>query len=243
MIIDNINLLDLPKAKEDAFVAFDKRLRKELISARQADRSEHTDGNGDYLGNYAPERYYVSSILAFMDEFEFDEDALVDISGLPSTDFLEEFQKFFTQINYLASRYALRKVKYEGGGVGTTIVLDASYKAEIASHLNTISKIVDSQIADQNKKDAIHKKIAALSLEVNLDRTTIDALFSRLLDFSKTAGECGENIEPLIDKLERIKKLIFDGAKKQDALPKPERRKQLPSPDRNSQSLEDDIPF
>ena len=46
-----------------------------------------------------------------------------------------------------------------------------------------------------------------------------------MLDLSQTLGTAAEKLEPLLEKLERMKKLIWDSPKKVEQLPKPDRPK------------------
>ncbi|MEO1151103.1 MAG: hypothetical protein AAFW83_08965 [Pseudomonadota bacterium] len=245
MIIDNIDLLDLPQGSEQAFVEYDKRLRNVLRQERIRDADDHRDQDGFYAGNREPERYYVSSILAFLDEYELDAFELDDISELPKEEFEEAFTKFFTKINYLITRYALRESREETGTAGTPILIAPQFKDEIMGHLETVRKIVEQEIQDEFKKNAIYEKLANLELEINRDRTTADALFIRMIQFSSVINECGDKIDPLLKKAERIKALIFEGSKRRETLPPPKRKKQLPAPkeEDTSYELDDDIPF
>ena len=244
MIIDNIDLTDLPSNQEEAFVEYDRRLREALRKAREEDRQIHYDRDGDYNGDYSPERYYVSSTLAFLDEYGLDDGSLTDITGLENYEFKRAFSKFFNDINYMISRFKLRSGRMSSGAAGTPIEFASTYKEEASKLLATIRKIVEQEVADQNKKDAILRKVAALQSEIDRDRTTVDAVFSRLIEFSKVAGEVGKNIEPLVEKIERLKKVFFEGVVEVDLLPRPNRKKALPKPEENlQQSVDDEIPF
>ena len=73
MIIDSIEIDDLGDNIEQAFVIFEERLRESLSRAKNEDRRTFTSNEGYYQGSYSPERYYVSSILAFLHEYELDD--------------------------------------------------------------------------------------------------------------------------------------------------------------------------
>ena len=76
--------------------------------------------------------------------------------------------------------------------------------------MDTIRKIVSQEVKDVHKRDNILSKIASLQSEVDRDQTTVDALFSRMLDLSQTIGKAAENIEPLVKLMERVKKVFWD---------------------------------
>ncbi len=74
----------------------------------------------------------------------------------------------------------------------------------IGRHLEVSRKIVRQEIKDVIKRDAILSKIAALQSEIDRERTSIDQFFSRMIDFSLVIKECGDNIIPLIEKVDNI---------------------------------------
>ncbi len=169
---------------------------------------------------------------------------VTDITEVEDGNFQYSFSQFFNKINYAKTRFALRKNRISAGVAGTIVRIVPNFKSEIAKLLDTIRKIVNQEIIDPNKKDKIFQKIASLHSEVDRDRTTLDAVFGRTIDLSRVLGEFGSNIEPLIDKIERLKKLIWDGTEKENLLPKHNRVKQISKNNNdNKDEMDDDIPF
>lgn len=242
MIIDSINLNDLPDESEEAFVAFEERLRDILKIEEDQDQKMYRDENGYYAGSYYPQRYYVSSIIAFLDEYNIDMD-IEDISSKDNPEFLTYYTEFFNRINYARTRFKLRKKRTLSGQAGTPILINPNFREQIHNLLATIKKIVNAHIQDINKKERIYKKIVGLQSEIDRERTTIDAVFSRAIDISRVIGECAENMEPLVQKVERLFRVLSDAANPLPLLPKKERAKLLPKSDAHSDDLEDDIPF
>lgn len=242
MIIDAINIEGLGDNIEEAFVAFEERLRQALSIAQEKDWKINNDMNGNYAGTYAPQKYYVSSVLAFLDEYNLEID-VDDISELEGHAFLQSFDKFSNQINRARTRFKLRKARIDSGQAGTLILIQADFKDEIHKNLDTIRKIVNQNIESQNKKDEIFKKIAALQSEIDRDRTTIDAVFGRAIDLSKVLGEFAENLEPAIQKFERIMTALRNGTDRVPLLPKKERQILLPPKAENKGEMDDEIPF
>jgi len=243
MIIDDIDISNLGDNAEEAFITFEKRLRDVLLPEQEKDMQQNTY-NGDYHGSYAPQRHYVSSVIAFLDEYELEigED-IIDISKSDNNDFSKAFSDFFGSINYARTRFKLRKEKIATGQVGTPVSISFDYKEEINKMLETIRKIVNQQIDDENKKDSIHKKLSALQLEVNSDKTTLDSLMCKFIDISEAIGECGEKLEPAVSKLERVMAAIYGGAKRTPRLPSKDRQKLLPSTEKKQELMDDEIPF
>ena len=226
MIFNGLDLSNLPKDREPAFVDFVTALNEELELSIQRDRTIYSDQNGNYEGSYEPERSFVTAILAFLDEYSIDSE-ITDISECSNQDFAESFGRFKSRIGYITTRFKLRKNRIKTGSIGTLIEIDSNYKSEIGSLLEKIRKIVNSEIESDNKKDKIFSKIASLQSEVDRSQTTVDALFGRALDLSQVIGKFGENVSPLIDQMERLKKLFWDSPKKVEQLPKPDRPKRI----------------
>lgn len=240
MIFDEINIFDLSSNSEAAFLQFEKRLRKAFETHREDDRREHAGQDGEYTGSYMPHRSYVSTIIAFIDEYNLDIKTQ-DITPYTDEAFYSGFSQFLNEINYARTRLSLRKIRHESGAAGTPVLINSSYKDEITNALNTIKKIVNQEIKDENKKDKIFSKISALQSEIDRDRTTVDAIFSRMIDLSKVVGECAEHIDPLVEKMERLKKLFWDKTEKVKTLPPNENTKMISSD--SSLELDDDVPF
>jgi hypothetical protein len=243
MIIDAIEIDDLSENSEEAFIVFEERLRAVLMAERDEDRRAYRDGDGYYRGSYSPERYYVSSILAFLDEYDLDIE-VADILDLGDQAFINRFDEFFNKINYARTRLKLRKARLCSDQIDTLIIIKPNFRTEIHHNLNTIRKIINGNVSDKNKRDAIYKKIAALQSEIDRDRTTVDAVFGRLIDLSRALSDSAENLEPLVQKIERVAAALWKGADSVPLLSKKERPKLLPTPEGQPiNDLDDDIPF
>jgi seryl-tRNA synthetase len=124
------------------------------------------------------------------------------------------------------------------------ISIGSNYKSEIGKLLDTTRKIVYQEVKDTYKRDNILKKIASLQSEVDRDQTTVDALFGRMIDLSQAIGTAAEKLDPLLDKMERVKKLFWDSPRKVEQLPKPERPKLITKDTESTRTgLDDEIPF
>lgn len=245
MVFDDIDISLLPANSQEAFSQFERKCRNSYEKMSRDDREHNVDLNDNYLGSYEPERAYVTAILAFLDEYDLETD-VEDISTLDDRDFYHHFKKFKGKVQYITTRYELRKNRTTSGSIGTVIEIVQSYKAEIGSYLEKIRKIVNQEVKESNKKDKIFSKIAALQSEVDRDQTTVDAAFGRVLDLSKVIGEASGNLKPAIDQLERVKKLFWDKSEKVEQLPKPERPKRISKqeePKGGYGKIDDEIPF
>lgn len=243
MFFDEVDFSKLPPNREEAFAAFVASISSEYAQNLRNDRSTYSDHNNNYEGSYEPERSFVTAILAFLDEYGIESD-LQDISELNNKDFAAHFGRFKSKVEYLTTRFRLRQHRVASGSIGTLIAIGSNYKSEVAGLLDTIRKIVSQEVKDVHKRDNILSKIASLQSEVDRDQTTVDALFSRMLDLSQTIGKAAENIEPLVKLMERVKKVFWDAPEKVRQLPRPERQK-LISQDKAEQKsgMDDEIPF
>lgn len=244
MIFDEVDFSKLPDNREEAFTEFVKAISEEYAQNVRNDRDMYSDQNQNYEGSYETERSFVTAILAFLDEYGIEAE-IVDISELSNQEFSSHFGKFKSKVEYLTTRFKLRQHRIDSGGIGTLIAIGSDYKVEIGKLLDTARKIVNQEVGDANKKDNIFAKIASLQSEVDRDQTTVDALFGRMLDLTQTIGKSADNLAPLIDKLERVKKLFWDNSKKVDLLPKPKRPKLITKEEEpeSGGNLDDEIPF
>lgn len=241
MISDELDFSNLPPNREEAFTSFVRAISEEFNRRVQDDRQRYSDQNGNYEGSYEPERSFVTAVLAFLDEYGIEAD-ISDISDVSNLDFSNHFGIFKSKVDYMTTRFRLRQGRVASGSIGTLISIDLDYKAQIGKLLDTARKIVNQEITEIKKKDIIMRKIASLQSEVDRDQTTVDALFSRVLDLTQVIGKGAENLDPLIDRIDRIKKILWDGSKKVEQLPKPDRPK-LITKAKDSPSDDDEIPF
>jgi uncharacterized protein YoxC len=243
MFFDEVDFSKLPPNREEAFAAFVASISSEYAQNLRNDRSTYSDHNNNYEGSYEPESSFVTAILAFLDEYGIESD-LQDISELNNKDFAAHFGRFKSKVEYLTTRFRLRQHRVASGSIGTLIAIGSNYKSEVAGLLDAIRKIVSQEVKDVHKRDNILSKIASLQSEVDRDQTTVDALFSRMLDLSQTIGKAAENIEPLVKLMERVKKVFWDAPEKVRQLPRPERQKLIRQDKAEQKSgMGDEIPF
>ena len=242
MDFNEISFGNLPNDREGTFIDLERQVRQVYEQQSQRDKDINTNEHGLYTGEYEPERTYMSAVIAFLDELNL-EVGILDTSGFSwddDEDFRRGFMVFKQKINYAIARFKLRNARIESGNAGTPIMIHSTYKEEIGKLLETIRKIVNQEVTDVKKKDRLFVKISALQLEIDRDQTTIDALFGVALDLTKTIGECAENLGPLIDRAEQVKKLIWDHSRPLEALPSRRSPKLLED---QSSSLDDEVPF
>ena len=237
-----MDLANLPEGREEGFIYIEERLRAKFEQDSRTDREIHVDQNGEYGGNFEPERTYVSNMLAILDEFgiEIGVPDITDYSMSGNHHFQHEFMSFMQRINYSVTRFKVRSARMENDSVGTLITIQSNYKLEIGRLLETIRKIVNQEVQDVRKKDKIYSKIASLQLEIDRDQTTIDSLFRAGLDLTRTIGECANNLDPLMEKMKQLKELMWDKSIQLEALPQRTRPKLIED---QADDIDDEIPF
>ncbi|MCK1553129.1 hypothetical protein IVB11_29845 [Bradyrhizobium sp. 177] len=223
MITDD-QLDDLPEGDLEAFVAYEAILRRNL--------NEDRNNQG-----WDAEVEYVTCILAFVEIRHFDLNVSTqipadgDVMRIYFNEFLQKVDAF--KIKARLELAARRKAS------GTVFVVAGNYKTQIGGHLTAIRKIVHEADLSESKRDAIFKRVEKLQFEVDRDRTRSEAAVGLWLDISSAIGQGAKNLDPAIERLERIMK-IFAQARDEDTarLPAPKEQKRIPPP-----ASDDDIPF
>ena len=219
-----IDFENLPKERERAFIYLEQKFRDIYARSSEIDRGKNRGRDGEYVGIFEPARTYISSIVAICEvlNLHIDVPDISDFSMSDSEKFMMEFAAFKLKIHRSIVKFNLRlhlgQALLHSNSIGRVIVIRSDYKDEIGKLLGTIRKIVNQEIKDARKKENIFRKISSLHSEVDRDQTTVDSLFGLALDLTKTIGECAENLDPLLEKMEKLKRLFWDGSNQADAL-------------------------
>ena len=252
MATGTINFAAVPSDPEDAFIYLERQAREIYEVESDHENRHYVDQNGNYYGQRNPERKYISNVAAFVDELSLsiseDFATLLDsLSDFRDDDiyFMQMFRSLLQKTHYTTSRFELRKYRQSIPGSGEILMIEHDYKEKIGNLLRKIEKIVNQQVADEEKRDRIYRKIVALQLEVNRDRTTIDNIFSTAIKLSKAIGECAENVQPLAKLMEQLKGLLWSSGETNRLLSEESRPPLIESQSQseNEVDLEDDIPF
>lgn len=194
-------------------------------------------------------RKYVEAIQAYIDEHDLRDEFERIESSVPFSgeDFWVWWREFRAAVSYYQARIRYR---YRKAG-SLSVVLSPDRRTEIHALLNKVRIIVGSLDVNEKKRDAILSRLNKLAAEVDKSRTNLEAFFAVTLDAAGTAGQAAEKLKPVLDVLERMKKIFFE-AKAEDLppqLPAPEERKRIEGPKRDDadkrtpKAQDDDIPF
>lgn len=228
MITDD-QLDELPEDNRDAFIAFEATCRKWVQDHRSSSPN-----------NWSVERDYATHILAFNDARAV---GLTLDDEMPGDD---EFSGYYDDFLGRVDRFKAKvrvELAAERKSSGTSFRIAGNFKTQIGGHLTAIRKIVqEADHLSEDKRDEIFKRIEKLQAEVSRDRTKSEIVIGLWLDITSAIGQGAEKLDPAIDRLARIMKLL-GLARDDDAtarLPAPAKPKRIPPP-RTPATDEDEI--
>jgi len=227
-------LAALPDDPTRAFVAYEARCRGIMREHRS------TDG-------WDSERQYIHAILAFIHEFELE---LQVNERIPVNDdnFYEYFNHFTNTVDYYISRFRLSSTVVNRRQFETTIYLSENARQEAQKHIIRIRNIVGNiPDATDRQRQNIYDKLAALSEEINRNRTRSEAWTDIWLYATNAVGEGFSNLEPVVKAVERLGEVFAKAkaANEDGRLPPPDRRT-LPKPESKDDikvNSDDEVPF
>jgi hypothetical protein len=215
MITDE-QLYDLPESDREAFLAYEAICRKWVRDHKST-------------ANWTVEREYVTHVLAFADaravKLTLDGDIPDD-----DDDFEDYYNGFLAQVDRYRAK-ARVELAAEQKSSGTSFHIAGNFKTQIGGHLTAIRKIVNDAHLSESKRDAIFKQVEKLQFEVDRDRTRSETAMGLWLDISSAIGHGAKNLDPAIERLERIMKIFAQARDEYTAkLPAPSEQKRISPP-------------
>ena len=247
-----MNCDNVLQKSDEVFLTLEQKARETFSNNREQDRMSHSDGNSRYFGNYDPERTYMATVAAILnrtgvdlepaeEHFNFNPHTITNnVFNFDDETLLREFGNFFQGINYIIADLRAKELLYASQPYGTSLQIENNYRDEINNLLEKIEKIVRQEVHDVKLREAIFEKIASLRLQINRERTTLDAYLSAALDVSRTLRQVAKDINPLSNVLERMNKLIWNSGEESIMLPEEQIHPRI---EQHSGDLDDDIPF
>lgn len=240
-MIDEEFFENLPEQPELAFVYLEEKYQSAL-----SNNIESADPNGSWDPYYLE---YMNSIVAVAEALELD--FLSNFKISPSR---KNIYNEYIEFSLLVKQHTT-KIRIKNGRKKHlySVALSSIQKDEIRKYINNIKAIIEKSKIPEDKKDAILKKLQALSAEVDRNRTR----FEIVADFVTKTGAISKTAEqeiagPWWKWLTKIAEII-GGAKESEEereqvrLPAPEPQKQLPPPSQESSTAtrneDDEIPF
>jgi len=210
---------NLPEDPSEAFVAFEKRARKEYLEDSIDDVS--LDGWNMYL----------QSVSSFAHGFaeDFDRGELNGISSEHCNSYPDAKVRY-ALIQGAIGRIFAKKVRDQRNGLVVDVELSNEAKIEIRKLVEDIKRKIDDADIGASKKDSLLEKLNKSLFELDKKRTSLGYYLSAMIQIASATGKAAEELEPVVSKFERITKAIGLGSKEQKQLPKWEEQKRLPPP-------------
>lgn len=234
-------LLDLPEDNELAFVRLES-----MASDRLEQQSGSIRGYGGSSSEY--EKNYMSAVLAAANAFRIEELQQWSMPSAGDEDALTIYRNFRQEARRIALelhiRAARRIRKY-------SVAFDAATKAKLHHHIMQIRDTISKLEVAPGKKERLFGRVADLELEIDKDRTNVEAFGALAIEAATDANKASR---PILEVIERIG-AFFGYAKaneeEQARLPAPKKPKQLEAPKKKKLSsradfekdLDEEIPF
>ncbi|MBB2794995.1 UNVERIFIED_ORG: hypothetical protein GGD58_003880 [Rhizobium pisi] len=233
---------DLPDDHEIAFVYLEKQFR-----ARLDDSLRDNDQSG--FDAYC-KRKYMNAVIAAAKSLEIPGIAAytTPYNDREIWDIFEGFENDVANLTIqIEINHARRRKTY-------SVSFDSAAKQKVRHYIEQIRLAVEQSDLDQNKRDAIFKKLGDLTLEIDRQRTRFEVVADAIRGVARLSGDVErEGAEPWWKWVKLIFGVIDDTKESEPkSLPRPEERKrlepprkQLPAPEGKpfSRDLDDDIPF
>lgn len=212
---------NLPTDPEQAFLYLEKYFRAEcdenIVRLNRAQEPEHSA----YVT-------YLTKMNAAIAELGLESELSFRLPSVQDIDY-ETYQNVLNNINNYLTRL---KIRHGLRVQGYSVRFDTVTRQKIRHHLTQIRGIVDILEVNQRKKEALLKKISALELEVDRDRTRFDTFGAFIIDAAEVLGDAADKAEPARKWVDSISRLFW-GAKNEEEtkqLPSPPDRKQIEPP-------------
>jgi hypothetical protein len=229
-MISDDELDDLSDDDEVAFAQYEAIIRASMERSRNAH-------------NWDAERSYTTHMIAFIQTRSIKFTYSAPPGG--DADFGEWFTGFLQAIEVVTASLRLRHSARKKRHVNV-LTLSLDFKTQIGGHLTAIRKIVfEADHLSESKRDALVRRINNLQYEVDRDRTRTEAAMALWLELTSAISKGATNLDPAIDRLGRIVKVLSlskDEAETK-AIPAPPKPKQIGPPKSVSETEDDDIPF
>lgn len=248
-MIDDAVLESLPADPEEAFYVFEQYMRQKLIKLPEF--FDHHDAQRDFeVAREANSREYFTAISAFLDSYGFE--LSIDFEELFSSygnEFWNLHKIALQKIQFFSMQCAFRRNQKKKAGSTCIYILEPSAKIKIQKYVSKIKEtILEADLTDW-KREALASRLNAFSLEVDKDRTRLEALASLYVLAKKEVKE----IKPIAEQIEKIWDTVSKSSEELwKALPKPKVNGYLEKPQakiehqnetRESFDLDDEIPF
>lgn len=234
-MIDLEFIKTLPDDPDEAFPLYEAHVRSITV-----DKSTQNTGS-------VYERDYVLYILAFLHHYNIG----LELSEPPASDddFWDYYRTTLQSIKYHIMRRALSRKTEQREDENSLLVISPSLKLEIHHYIEKIRELLTSADCNPDKKEALFKLLNKFALEVDKDRTGLQALaafYLRIRPYVKEdvtwAVEIGEKLSKIWDKLTKASDYLPspNGPREIEA---PKKRIEGPPSSESRTEADDEVPF
>jgi len=201
-------LESLPNDPEDAFGVFEMEIRSKIPPIKEL--NDHDEQRSYDLGRAQFAKEYVLALAAFVSAYDFDIGVDFDeLMQLGDYSFINKFEEASNKIKFFSNKCAIKLAQRKKSGTTCIYVLEDAAKIKIQKFIGKIREIILKADLTDMKKDALVKRLNAFGLEVDKDRTSLEAYTALYVATKKELKEVKEIIEPL----EKIWSTVASGGK------------------------------
>jgi hypothetical protein len=242
MITDE-ELAELPEEPELAFVAFERIVRGRLYEGeREAAREEY--------GNDSIRLEYISKVVAAARVYGIEALKNSEVPTVQSH-VSDVYVQFISDVDHITTQI---RIQHAPRNRQNSVGLDANTKRKIHHHAEQIRAVIYEADLPEEKQEALYKKISSFLLEVDKNRTGLQAGMAIYMAVCDGIGQGFQKLEPARKMIDSIAGLLGRAKDIEDSLrptlPPPAERKQLEAPrpqltapEPKNDDIDDEIPF
>lgn len=228
---------DLPADPEQAFLVLERIYRHECQS-----NLAHLDSQSDpsiYQVDYIAKVIGAITELGLADHFNTEIPLIEEVSNSTYLNFSKDVKNYCTRLEI---RFGRRRQ-------GFTVRFDSTSRSEIHNYVTKIREVVGVLEVVPAKKDALFRYLNAFAVEVDRDRTRLEAFGELVLQVSSIVGEAAEKLEPVRKWVDSIGKIINGARSSEPEMPRlppkePQKRIEVRTSSKGGdRTLDDEVPF
>ena len=226
-MISDEDLFDLPDDPMEAFLHVEEIARIKLQTLLEDENSND---------NWEHETAYMNAVIGAAKVFGVDEIAnktrLASLTG----NHRQAVSDFQLDIDHLRIQFRLNRAQRNRQ---YSVAFDAATKTKLGHLLTQVREIVGKLEVSDSKRARLFNRIALLQLEIDKDRTRMEALGGFIAEFAEAA-------EPAVELAMKVVRIFGEKKSAEDEarrLPAPEQPKQIEPPKKKGKKLDDEIPF
>lgn len=237
-MISDEELAQLPEDPELAFVEFERILRAQVDRVELQELKLEEEGVPvPYIASAAScKREYINKVSAAAMAFGI---SALEKWGTPSAqdDIENIFLNFASEVDHFTTRVRIRNASRNRQN---SVSLDGNTKAKIHTYIQHIREAIEKSNIPEDKREKLYDKLNAFALEVDKNRTSLQAGMAVYIAVCDGIGQGFKKLEPVRRMIDSISALLGRAKEVEDSLrlpPPPELKRieaphgELPSPD------------